>query len=1137
MPKKRKARGRKPKKQKDSGQEKIIKGLEKEKIDLQEKTKNLLQIIETISKSESEPESEEDEKETEDVEEKKSLKEKPLSVLKKFDDKIKKRLEENKSKEDLRKDVSKMIKESVDSKFSKLSEDLKKISDLEGKINKLAEKATMSVPTPSLVAPEAYEVGKPPAGTVSKGLAAFGEEVDLQTELLEIKKSITGLNKNLENLKKKTDYSITSIEEKIKILEKVPMLEEKFQTISEKLGPDNVQKLRKLIFSADELVDEVIPDLVGKKMRARMEPAVNEIRSLKHNIEGLRTNMNHLRVEILNLQKMKEEIKTLEMEKDRIYKEIIGRDMKFHEGVDILKENIKKRMETLSAELSEKIKESHKLNHEKIEKDVNKIFSDVIQLKLSEMEKSYTELNDRVKKLDMVDEKLNKKISELKAPEKIKKWVGDQLKIVYDQTIPEIKSIKKETLNYSELMKSLKEEIKSIDASSLGVSKTTEVQKEKIEKLVTDKKNLAKTIEDLKSEIRVLDEKFLMEKERISGLEGEVRARETEFSTDLDKQKSEMADFRLELVKMIDSSIKAMKGELEEERMEDIKNQTNELKSDIMRIQNLKSELEEYKKRQEAKFDELTSDLKNLPPDIKTLGGRIESMEILGKKLNKEKINESEFSSIMKLITKRMGEIEDHFDEIEDKVSEDKSRIEKTISDLLSSDKIIKSAQELIGKDIEGKIQDLTSSLSSDITSLSEKLKTDSDTISYLKEKYNVLDSLTMGVPKRLESQEILINKVMESKESLAKKAEAIAAELKSLSGNLSAEKDRLVNLEQKMTLQDKANESKINEISNNLANINESIISDIDAVKAKVSEIEALGESLKEKSISESEFVSTVKSISKRIDDIENLYTKLDKQSSSDKTKLQAAINQALSDERVLKSAQESIGKWMDENIQDLSKKVSSDMETLSKKIEEKSESLNKKLYSDMEKLKGELDEQSESMLNVRGKLSVLDSLTKQSEEQENVISRLKEKVQLLNSLTKDFPKKFDQQTNELKDLMGSSGFLTKRIDSLDGYLNNLNEKTDSGSERLTILEKDFKSDSKSLERRLDGLDKSLASIQSSLQSSSLEIGVLKERLGDMEKRFDQSVKKSMEEKHLLREEMKKQGERVGRILRELRE
>ena len=46
-----------------------------------------------------------------------------------------------------------------------------------------------------------------------------------------------------------------------------------------------------------------------------------------------------------------------------------------------------------------------------------------------------------------------------------------------------------------------------------------------------------------------------------------------------------------------------------------------------------------------------------------------------------------------------------------------------------------------------------------------------------------------------------------------------------------------------------------------------------------------------------------------------------------------------------------------------------------------------------------------------------------------------------------------------------------------------------------------------------------------------------MKERLGDMEKRFDQSVKKSMEEKHLLREEMKKQGERVGRILRELRE
>ncbi len=427
--------------------------------------------------------------------------------------------------------------------------------------------------------------------------------------------------------------------------------------------------------------------------------------------------------------------------------------------------------------------------------------------------------------------------------------------------------------------------------------------------------------------------------------------------------------------------------------------------------------------------------------------------------------------------------------------------------------------------------------MSSDIASLSEKLKTNTDTISYLKEKYNVLDSLTKGVPKRLESQEIFINKVMESKDSLAKKAEAIASELKSLSGDLSAEKDRLATLEQKMILQDKANESKMNEISNSLAKIDESIISDIDSIKAKVEEIGALGKSLKEKSINESEFVSTVRSISKRIDDVENLYTKLDKQSSLDKTKLQAAINQALSDEKVLRSAQESIDKWIDENIQTLSKKISSDMEKLSRKIEEKAESLNKKLYSDIEKVKGDLYEHSESILNVREKLSILDSLTKQSEEQENEISGLKEKVQVLNSLTKDLPKKFDEQAGELKDLMGSSGFFTKKIDSLDGDLNNLNEKIDSGSERTTTLEKDFKSNSKSLERRLDGLDKSLANIQSGLQSSSLEIGVLKERLNDIEKRFEDSVKKSLEEKHLLREEMKKQGERVGRILRELRE
>jgi len=810
-----KAKRGRPRKVNNSDQKEKIEKLEKEKTDLTEKGKSLLGIIEELSKSRSEPEENKNKKEDkeEKIEKEKPEEEKSLFDLKEFGEKIKERFEENKSKEDLKKDLTKMIKENVDSKFSELSKDLKKVSSLEEKINKLAQKpaaptAPAPIPAPQLVPPEAYGVGKPPPGAISKGLAAFGEEIDLQTELAEIKKSIGGLDKNLENLKKKTDYSITSIEDKIKILEKIPILEENFQSISEKLGPDNVQKLRKLIFSADELADEVIPDLIGKKIRAKVGPTINEVKSLRYNIERLRTSLNGVKVEILNLQKMKEEIKALELEKDRLYKEIIGRDEKFREGVDILKGNVRKRIETLSTELSGKVKESHKA----VKKDVNKMFSDVIQTKLSEIEKS-----------------------------------------------------------------------------------------------------------------------LVLEKKRISDLEDELKAREMEFSTSLDKQKDSLTDFRLEIGKMMDSGI-------------------------------------------------------------------------------------------------------------------------------------------------EGRIQDLTNSLSSDMASLSEKLKDNSDTISYLKEKYNIMDSLTKGVPKKIESQDILLNKIIDSKEFLLKRSEAIAAELKSLSGNLSAEKDRLMALEQKIGIQDKAMESRIHEI---------------DDIKAKVDELESVDKSLSEKSVSESEFISTVKSISKRIDDVENLYGKLDKELSLDNTKLNAAINQALSDDRIIKSTQGALGKRMEEELQ----------------------KLNEKFYSDIEK-------QSEQL-----------------SDQQKKISELKERVQALNSLTKDFPKKFDLQTRELSDLMGSEGFLTKKIESLDSGLNNLNEKIDSSNERTTTLEKEIKSHSKAQETRLDGMDSGLASIQSGMQESSTEIGVLKERLNDMEKRFEQSVKRSIEEKHLLGEELKKQSEKVGKILRELRE
>ncbi|MFC2143879.1 hypothetical protein ACFLQO_00750, partial [Candidatus Aenigmatarchaeota archaeon] len=744
-----------------------VEKVQMEKSALEKKNKHLLQIIEEISKPDTETseleekkvkvekdkkaeprgdgmvEKADEEKKTEEEEEEK--KDKPLMDLKEFGEKIetkvKEKFEENKDKRDLKKDISKMVKDDIDSRFSKLSEDLKKVSDIEKRLKEFTDKVSMTqpVPAPQGTPPQALQQGPiEPSGLISKGMASFGQEMDLQGELLEIKNSIKDLNKNLDNLRKKTDYSITNISDKMKVIDKIPSMEESFQSISDKLGPDNVQKMRKLIFSADELVDEIVPDIVGKKMRSKMGPVINEIRNLRQSIAGIKKSMDQVNLEVLNLKKTKEDIKALELERDKLYKEIIGRDAKFREGIDLLKSNIKKRMDSMSGNLSDKLDNAQVENYKKIEKDVGKIFTDTIQLKLSEMDKSYVDLSERMRKLDKTDDQLLKKIDELKAPEGVKKWVGNQLKEVYDNTIPEIKSIKKEILDHLEQVKSLREGIKNLDSFSLDLSKTTGVHKETIEKLVEEKKILSDTMDKLKSEFRILEERLIMEKQRISELETNVKTRETEFGANLDKQRNDVADFRLEMVKMVENSMKTLKEELEEERMEDIKNQTNELKSDILRIEGLKTNLEEYKKVQESKLDKIVSELKEIPPDVKTLSGRIGSLEVLGKSLDKEKINESEFSSIIKLVTKRIGEIEDHFDEIEDKIYKDKSRIEKTVNDLLSDDRIMKSAQELIGKDFESKIHDMTSSLSSDIGSISKKQDENTDIIAYLKEKYNV---------------------------------------------------------------------------------------------------------------------------------------------------------------------------------------------------------------------------------------------------------------------------------------------------------------------------------------------------------------------------------------------------------------
>lgn len=1058
MPKKKRTRKTKTKKRKKPKEKPEMTRLEHEKIELEEKNKNLLQIIETISKSKEEPETGGVDVMAEDTDKKDANsktekdEDKSLSDLKNLDEGIKGGLEEESEekkeevpKEDFDKNISKMVNKKIDSKFSKLSEDLEKISNLEDKINKLTEKMT-PVPTPQIVGPEAYAPGGQGAGTISKGLAAFSEEVDLQTELNEIKKRINELNKNLDTLKKKTDYSVISISDKIKILDKIPAIEENLQSLSEKLGPDNVQKLRKLIFSADELVDEVVPNLVNKKLRAKMEPAINEIKNVKHNMSIIRKTLEHMKIDILKLDKTKEDIKALELEKDRLYKEIISRDVKFREGVDILKGNVKKKLDSMSDELDAKVDQYQKESHEKIERDINKIFTDVVHMKLAETDRNYVNLTEKIKKLEAVDENLEKKFTELKAPEGVKRWVKDYLKSLNDQTIPEIKSVKKELLEQLEMIKSLKEGIKNLDSFSIHVSKTSETHKEKLDKLNSDERALSDTINELKGEVKVLDEKILMEKERIFGLENDLRTKHTEFSTNLDNQKKEMGDFRLEVVKMIESSMKSLKDDLEQERVEDIKNYTSELRSDILRIQTMKKDMEECKKMHEKGMDKIKTEIIDITPEIKLLQGKIDNFETIANNLSKEKINEAEFSSIVKLITKRIGEIEEHFDGIEEQISKDKMRFDKAMSDLFSDDKFIKSAQELVGKD------------------LSQRLET-------------------------------------------------LRSEVMSLSENLSADKDRLTALEQNLNLIDKQKDSQISTISNDLSKIDEAIIAELEDVKTSMKEIDSMTRSLKEKTVKDTEFVSTTKSMSKRIDEIEAIYTKLDKEMSLDKTKLKVAIEQALTDGKVLKSTQDSLSKWMDEKTQAMSKNIASDMEKLSEQIRASSSTDNKQVYSEMEKLANQASEQAEK------------------------ISKLNEKTHILKSLTRELPKKLEQQSKELKELMGSSGFLSKRIESIDGSIKSLDTKIDADSGRIMTIEKDLKAHSNMQEKRLDALDSGLAATKGSIQNSTLEIGILKERLDEMEKRFEQSVKTSMEEKNILRDELKKQSNRVARIIKELSE
>lgn len=206
--------------------------LKKEKSALIEKNRSLAEIIEEITKEQRDDEE-------------------PKSKHSRADDE----------------DVASAVKKEIQSEFSglesklkeldKLSELANKMKDLSDQVKSASKPRTMKVqgplgetevpvdqaPTmmnpfgnPTMGTQVAQNVLSQGAGPIGKALASFGQDVDFQSEIIEIKNTLADVNKDVNGLQKRMEYRVSRLEDEIKALDKISSLEQGFEEISEKLS-------------------------------------------------------------------------------------------------------------------------------------------------------------------------------------------------------------------------------------------------------------------------------------------------------------------------------------------------------------------------------------------------------------------------------------------------------------------------------------------------------------------------------------------------------------------------------------------------------------------------------------------------------------------------------------------------------------------------------------------------------------------------------------------------------------------------------------------------------------------------------------------------------------------------------------
>ena len=431
---------------------------------------------------------------------------------------------------------------------AEVAETMKRMFDK--RLKELTEKLEETRPAPA-PREEAARIGE-----VSGGLMSMGGAIELQKELDKVKKSLKDMATLLDAFKEEAENRFMAIDRELETVERLPSLEDKMDQFERKLGSENVQKLRMLISSADDLREEVIPTVVKRAVADKIEPHEKRVKNVEDSLQKANEKMNLI---ITDIGAVSRDIKALYKFDDRIAKLEEGmagakkliaelrtliRDFdkeQRKDAEDRMREILPKMIEAESSSVRKEFAGRFAFIDGKIQSVENMVAESHNEIsKLSVLHGEFDDLSDKLARLNEEKEKIRDRIEALKAKDMD---IMDEIEALQTpkEVITELDNKTKDILEIREFfvrrVDGLEQRIKDLDERAVPTKKLHDrvvlmvneikalhdAQKKLEEKTEAEKREFHDLIKQHTEDKKKLEEKLREQRVRISTLLHELK--------------------------------------------------------------------------------------------------------------------------------------------------------------------------------------------------------------------------------------------------------------------------------------------------------------------------------------------------------------------------------------------------------------------------------------------------------------------------------------------------------------------------------------------------------------------------------------------------------------------------------------